>query len=383
MQLDPTSLYIALGFTALALTVTLMLNWLSVKADRFLLTWSVGVVVLVFAFCGYALYASSFKYELLWIGNVLLTAALLILYRSSEIFAGQFPSMQRFWHSAGVVLGTLTVPFLIGYDALGAIIGNFLNTGILLYAAWNFLKRWQDEPLLVGAIAGLYALAGLSFVPCGIMIAIDSPYHLAAPPDSWAVGLNTLAGVICMTAVGALSLAFNQSRAARQFEKDARTDPLTGLLNRRGLEAVCGHSPLEVGTGVIVFDLDEFKCVNDSYGHATGDKVLKTFAQVLQSQAVGSMVVARLGGEEFAMILPTPAVEDVIFIAEAVLSQFERKPINVGVIEITCTASAGVAVIGDEPTDLYSALKRADIGLYQSKSDGRNRVTTYGDPRAA
>ena len=87
-----------------------------------------------------------------------------------------------------------------------------------------------------------------------------------------------------MTGIGALSLALNQGRIARHHQLEAQTDALTGLLNRRALFDLHGKTPIGAFTAVVVFDLDGFKAINDQYGHAAGDEVLKVFAAELDGQ---------------------------------------------------------------------------------------------------
>jgi diguanylate cyclase (GGDEF)-like protein len=106
-----------------------------------------------------------------------------------------------------------------------------------------------------------------------------------------------------MTGIGALSLALNQGRLARHHRRDALTDPLTGLLNRRALFDMHGNVPVGAFTAVVVFDLDNFKAINDEFGHAAGDEVLRVFAAELAGNLRQTDVAARMGGEEFALVL--------------------------------------------------------------------------------
>ncbi len=155
----------------------------------------------------------------------------------------------------------------------------------------------------------------------------------------------------------------------------AITDALTGVWNRRHGEALMAadlakSSPEDVALSVLMLDLDHFKAVNDTYGHQTGDDVLQHVARRLAESVRGSDVVARWGGEEFAILLRNCALGEAIIAAEAIRARISSSP--VGQVSVV-TASIGVAELrADE--GLSSWLSRADSALYEAKRAGRNRV---------
>src|SRR5690606_21825861 len=106
-----------------------------------------------------------------------------------------------------------------------------------------------------------------------------------------------------ITGIGALSLGLNNARAARRHREEARTDALTGLLNRRALFDTFSGKPLDAGRAVVAFDLDRFKQVNDRYGHAVGDQMLKNFSDAMRQNLREGDHAARTGGEEFVLVL--------------------------------------------------------------------------------
>ncbi|RUU49581.1 GGDEF domain-containing protein, partial [Mesorhizobium sp. M2C.T.Ca.TU.009.01.2.1] len=140
-------------------------------------------------------------------------------------------------------------------------------------------------------------------VLCAAVLAWDGKLVLGHAPSNWAEDLSLVIVIASMTGIGALSLALNQGRHARHHQREAQTDALTGLLNRRALFDLHGKAPVSAFTAVVVFDLDGFKAINDQFGHAAGDEVLKVFAQVLSTDLRPNDSVARMGGEEFAMVL--------------------------------------------------------------------------------
>lgn len=160
--------------------------------------------------------------------------------------------------------------------------------------------------------------------------------------------------------------------------RDARIDPLTKIANRRSFEESfeAAHAKfLRSGESytLAMFDLDHFKNINDTYGHATGDVVLQVFAKVLQDVIRKYDVAARFGGEEFVLLLPKTNQKDGTVIAERIRRQTATKTVRQGETSIGFTVSAGVALSAPEDTT-DSLLMRADAALYNAKCNGRNRV---------
>lgn len=161
----------------------------------------------------------------------------------------------------------------------------------------------------------------------------------------------------------------------------ATHDPLTGIYNRRYLDATL---PRELARAqrnaqplaVIMLDLDHFKRVNDQYGHAAGDEVLKTLACLLKTGARESDLICRYGGEEFVAIMPTMSADQALERVEAWRMQLEVMPVLPSVPDARITLSAGIAVFAGHDESPAQLLARADEMLYKAKQTGRNRVCT-------
>jgi diguanylate cyclase len=159
----------------------------------------------------------------------------------------------------------------------------------------------------------------------------------------------------------------------------ALSDPLTGLLNRRGFDAqrqrLCGVSA--AGFTVLIIDIDHFKAINDAHGHLLGDRDIVSVANMLRSCVGERGPIARMGGEEFAVLLPHTSSAGGVELAERIRSSVEHGKIRRAGTDETIgnvTVSLGVASCGEN--ELFDAmLARADGALYQSKTAGRNRVT--------
>lgn len=154
------------------------------------------------------------------------------------------------------------------------------------------------------------------------------------------------------------------------------TDPLTGLLNRRAFETKvqlmrAASAPLP--TGLIICDIDQFKRVNDTYGHDVGDTVLKTVALLLQNGAGEGSICARLGGEEFCILLPESNGEMTRLAATRLRVEIETQRIVSSGIRLDLTASFGYCELAPAD-DFRAAMARVDAAVYQAKDDGRNLV---------
>lgn len=157
------------------------------------------------------------------------------------------------------------------------------------------------------------------------------------------------------------------------LREENATDPLTGLLNRRGVEAVRAQlHAAGIPFGVVMTDIDFFKKVNDVYGHDTGDKILQQLASLMRHSSRSGDVLGRLGGEEFVMLLPNVSLEQTETVAERLRSMMEHAATLAGSV----TLSAGVAHSPTHTRDSEQVLRLADEALYDAKHAGRNCVRT-------
>ncbi|RBR00897.1 hypothetical protein FVER53590_30317 [Fusarium verticillioides] len=160
-------------------------------------------------------------------------------------------------------------------------------------------------------------------------------------------------------------------------KKLANTDPLTGLANRRSFDEQLATAIGKLSTPILLLiDIDHFKMINDSYGHAFGDHVLKVVAREVSGVLGQGAFFARTGGEEFAIILMKALRNEAVLIAERVRKTVEGLVLRIGESDVKVTVSLGLASAESAATtnQLYEA---ADTALYRSKDAGRNRVTFY------
>ncbi|WP_420132496.1 GGDEF domain-containing protein [Rhodopseudomonas sp.] len=184
---------------------------------------------------------------------------------------------------------------------------------------------------------------------------------------------------LVLYAVGTVFVIFMlvSERTVRAHKNAAALDPLTGMFNRRGFsEATARMIEREAEAGrpvtVMIFDLDHFKSINDRFGHPAGDEVIKLFATIVSGSLRMSDLCGRIGGEEFAALLPC-TIEEAMTAAERVREAFAGCGLEVDGTPIATTVSIGVAG-GPANVELDVLLAAADTALYQAKRGGRNRV---------
>lgn len=196
-------------------------------------------------------------------------------------------------------------------------------------------------------------------------------------------GINKMARDVQLTQadleqrIEAATLELREAKVKAELE--ARIDPLTGLCNRRAFmerasdemrRARRYNKPLSLA----MIDLDHFKAINDRWGHAIGDQVLTAFAGILKNHMRGVDVVARVGGEEFVMLMTETSFEDAMQVAERIRKDIKANSLQIDNTELSWTASLGVTAVNADEDSVGNALVRADRALYLAKQNGRDRV---------
>jgi len=164
------------------------------------------------------------------------------------------------------------------------------------------------------------------------------------------------------------------SNSNKNLRQKAYTDVLTGIFNRRGLLEYIKTKLFEYKYSIVIIDIDNFKHVNDSFGHDVGDEVLKHLAKIISKNIRKSDVIARWGGEEFVLLVKSSELEIVQIIAEKLRIDIEKEKFPV--VE-KITASFGVSNFKNKEQTFEDVFKNADNALYEAKESGRNRVFVY------
>jgi len=265
------------------------------------------------------------------------------------------------------------------------LVGLWEYTSSLVYVSSDELRLLWFFTNVPGVFILLGRRAGW-LITLGTMLGLAlGNAHLERPysPNAVATALFCLLylGIFFHTYVGRTFSYFNRMRTYNdQLQQMASHDPLTQVLNARAYYARCEQQmALSARTrqpfSVLFVDLDHFKKINDTHGHAAGDEVLKLAAQTLGQHLRNTDVLGRIGGEEFSIFLPNTALAGALQVAESLRAAMERCQAEAGGTALKITASIGVATGGPDTPTMQSLQQQADAAMYEAKKAGRNRVS--------
>jgi diguanylate cyclase (GGDEF)-like protein len=312
------------------------------------------------------------------VGNALLAIAYGILWCGARKFDNRNVSIVL--ASVGVVLWLIACsisPIYHRPEARATVMAT-IGVAYTLLVAFELWRGRGDQAWRWPIIVLLLAHAA------AIPIHIPLVGALTNPDPSEPSDLDLLTFAAFESAFVCISMAYlfgglAKDRITASFRRASLTDPLTGVTNRRGFfeigERLLARARFRKDpVALVIFDLDQFKYINDQFGHAIGDEVLIAFCRIASAQLRPNDLFGRLGGEEFATLLPNTAAQDAIWLAERVRVAIEAASHTVEAHTIRMTVSAGVASLNEGTTALGAFLSAADNALYRAKATGRNRV---------
>ncbi|WP_040401334.1 GGDEF domain-containing protein [Amorphus coralli] len=375
MILDIGTIMIMVGVTCGGLAVVTFLVWLSNRPERFLRTWSLGTLVLVGSTVSFGLFEQRPTLLLGWLAAILGIAGITVGWMAAEQLRQKDLPVVGAAIRIAAGIGATSAAALAGRPGTMMVIFDVAAFVLLLEISRVFWATRTESPVYLTGLAGLTALIGISFLSCGIALFFFEEPDFLGIPQTLVETLNGVITLLGLTGIGALCLALVHERIANRHRADAMTDSLTGLLNRRALLDIGKASGTVESTAVIIFDLDRFKDVNDSHGHAVGDLVLRRFTVVCRQALRATDLAARIGGEEFAVVLPGTGEAEAILVADRIRRRFQKEEIATPAGPLSCTVSAGVhASPPNQQWQLQDLLLGADTALYEAKNGGRNRV---------
>ncbi|MDH4441075.1 MAG: GGDEF domain-containing protein [Rhizobium sp.] len=243
--------------------------------------------------------------------------------------------------------------------------------GFALASAWLVARDPQGERL-----QSRYGLA--SALVFKALIAVITIASIVAPAVmGFGAAESFLVLILCQFAIAMFVVILVLERAEKRLIALTETDSLTGIRNRHWMMDRLPRQ-MPAGSAFLVIDIDHFKRVNDLHGHAAGDLVLKAVAQAMAETLGAQALFARMGGEEFGLLLPKASEIEAIASGELLRQTVEALAITFDGVAIPVTLSAGVAVARGEMS-LTRLIGRADEALYVAKRGGRNRVCSFGD----
>ena len=309
------------------------------------------------------------------VGNALLATAYGILWAGARTFDGKYVS---------ILLALLGVVFWLIACSIGPVYARpearatVMAVIGIVYTLLTAFELWRGR----GDEVWRWPIMVLLFVHA-VVIPIRIPLAGAwIHPDPSDLDLLTFAifegAFVCICAAYLLG-GLAKDRIADRYRRASLTDLLTGIANRRrflqrGERLLMRARFAREPTALIFFDLDRFKSINDRYGHTTGDEVLISFCRLATSHLRPNDLFGRIGGEEFASLLPNTGRDDALWVAERVRKAFEASFHTIGQYAFSSTVSVGVAISDNERSNLNALMSAADQALYRAKALGRNRV---------
>jgi diguanylate cyclase (GGDEF)-like protein len=372
-----------LTMSAVSIAVTTMLGlvliftWARAGGTEFVGWWGIAMLLQSLGILTAAFAAARGADTILIFGNAVMILADALKWQASRQFAHRRPNLFVMFAGPIVFLIAAHSGFLDSFDERLILICtlmalyNFAAAGELSRAnGERLISRWPAVALLV--LTGIGLLSWLPFI-----FAMPIGYAGAVFFSSWFPGV-VLVTLLIRIALAFVILTMAKERQEMEQRLDALTDDLTGLPNRRALfevaDALSHRHNVDDPISVLLFDLDNFKRTNDSYGHEFGDRVLKLFAKTVTEKLDGCTIIARLGGEEFAAILLKTDLAAALQVAEAVRRAFANSAAFIDGLAVGCTVSVGAASGMDIDGDVDSLFRGADAALYAAKRAGRDRV---------
>jgi diguanylate cyclase (GGDEF)-like protein len=372
-------------FTPFLAGCLLLLSWLQHRRIVALAWWGSGFIIASIATAIVVVARGTIPdFWSIVVGNALLAAAYGILWGGARKFNGQKVSIILTLAGVPAWIAACAIPPIYArIEARATVIASIalLYTLLALFELWrgrgDGAWRWPITLVL---------LAHAAAIP--IRIPLAAAWFHPNPSD-----VDFLTFMIFETAFVCICAAYlfgslAKDQIAARYRRASLTDSLTQVPNRRSFFET-GERLLKRThfarrpTALLMFDLDGFKNINDRYGHQAGDDVLIAFCRLSTSILRPADLFGRIGGEEFASLLPDTEQQDALLLAERLRSAFEHVSHTVGGLTLRTSVSVGIAMSDDANVDLNTLVKAADQALYRAKQRGRNRVEISAAPNKA
>jgi diguanylate cyclase (GGDEF)-like protein len=387
MTISVQTLFIAISAAFLLFGITLAMARRSLVDCPPLRLWAWGTWAIVLAFVLLAARPLITATPSIVFGNASMLLGLYLSQRALHVFVvGSQPPR---WHAALLVVGVGCIVAVAASPIAErtAVISILFAIPLAMMVVLVAVHAWSAEPSLrtVAIAAGFAALA-----------LAGRALHAGLRPDEYADfwqpsagnGLTYLASFLFPLGAGIGFVLANLERTAGHLREQATSDGLTGCLRGATFKSIL-RSAVEHAQrqgeplALVAIDLDHFKSINDTHGHQIGDEVLQAFAANARQRLRASDVLGRMGGEEFALLLPSTDLNGALHLAEELrkaTQDLEVRCANDGRVRVTLSAGVAALARGVDSEALY---RDADAALYAAKSRGRNRVSTAGSDRDA
>ena len=371
---------VALTLTSAMISVIFFIAWRTLGEKPYALSWSIGFLA---ATCQWFFNLASPlfpNYESYWLTVNAFALVLITLGLRGHCQRTNCTSLpQNLWPYAGAIYAAIVWTTVV-YKHVGfstALVPGFAAVTLFLSASMILRHRERTRPAEYAAAITMIVF-GLAQLAASGMAVLLGPVGDESFRTLY-IHFNFLTLPAGYTGMAMFVIFMLASDISEDMKDIAVRDQLTDTLNRRGFgeqaaRAYATSRRTDTPVSVIMTDIDRFKYINDEFGHAAGDLALVHFAEVLKVNRRSDDILARMGGEEFALVLPGTTLENAIEIADELCARIESSPIEIDGEALLMTASFGVASISTKDACLTDVIVRADRALYRSKRSGRNRV---------
>jgi diguanylate cyclase (GGDEF)-like protein len=383
MPLDVPTLFIVSICVTTILGLFLLFAWVQDRSIRALAWWGVAYLIGGVSVAIYTMQDSLTNALSMAIGNALLFVACGVIWCGARLFHGR--DVRPFWMFAGAIawLVALTLPGFADSTMARVTLSSVAISGYTWLTAWELWEGRKERLMSRWPAMAVLALHGIVFLlPIPISLLSSSELKFSDFTGGW-FAIFALETLLYAIATAFVILTMAKERSERIHRTAATIDPLTEVFNRRALleagRRILGRVAWDKQpVSVLMFDLDHFKKINDRFGHAVGDRALQTFARTAAVRLRATDILGRLGGEEFAAILPGTSLLSAAVAAERVRSAFEAEALEIDGLPIRGTVSIGAAATEAADCDIDVLLDQADKALYAAKASGRNRYVLSG-----
>jgi len=378
MNLDVNTLFLVTIYVEAILGLLLLFAWVQNTAIYAVAWWGFADLLRAASVMLFGMYGTVSDLISIDLANAILFTAFAVTWTGARVFDHRKPRWILLFGGAALWLVLGRIPAIQGSWDLRMLVASGIITAYTWATAYEFW-RGRSEPLVSRwpAIFMFFAHGALYLLrtPFGAMLA---PVNNEVFASVWLTVLSFEA-LLFTIAIAFILLAMAKERTEYRHKTDSLIDPLTGIANRRAFlqdaEAQLKRQATEPRPmAVLLLDLDNFKGINDRFGHAIGDRVLRMFAEVGSGCMRRYDIFGRLGGEEFAALLVDTSRERALAVAEQIRSSFVDVTGMVEGMPVVATVSIGVVISYDAVLDLSALLAQADHALYRAKDNGRNRI---------
>ncbi|WP_432219272.1 GGDEF domain-containing protein [Pseudomonas kribbensis] len=376
MALDPLTMLTISTALAAAAALYLAVEWRSIRESS-LLFWSAGFATITVGSSLALLRANGYPLIGIWFANGLLVVAHWLFLLGVARFTQR--SLSRAWYLMFLAwLALLLLPEDPSWSKI-MLVANSLLVAVLMLRA-SLLLRPHGKSLSIGAVQLRYVLLihGLFYFAKAITAVLPGTLIDLAAFRGTIIQISLVEGAMAIMLIALSMTGTERYRREKQIAELAARDPLTALYNRRALEVRAPRLLDQVSSArpgaLLLIDIDNFKLINDLYGHTAGDRLLISLSEMIRSQLPQDALAARLGGDEFVMLLGDASHEQIMVLGSELREQFQAMTAQAYITPEAVTLSIGAKVFDQPPASLAALIEQGDSALYESKRGGRNRI---------